>query len=627
MSSQTELIPISGCENPNRIVDLIFVHGLGGDPLKTWHPQGKRDKNNFWPTWLGEDLPETAVWSLKYKAEPFRWRGSTMSLVDRATNVLDALDSYEIGKRPIVFITHSMGGLLVKQMLRRASDLRNLKWKAIVEQTKGIVFFSTPHSGSDVANFIKCLRILAHSVSVDELQVNASPLCDLNDWFRYDCQERNMKMLVYCEELPTFGRVVVGKTSANPGILGVDPISLDADHISICHLKSRENFVYKNVKNFVSDCLENRQENNQVAESNTSGHSNLLSTIKGQVTPKDIDILIAKNDPRIIINGNYTQNTKIINNNTVNKTYVINKTSKSLEFHSKILAALSFVLVGHIALFTGSLVFLTIAYVSNRMDGISSQSQDNVFLAVIEEQNFNDIFTAFPTESNNISINSSRMDSWEKLVILETNSLLIDNHNQIINDSLFPNYLMTYSFITTANSTFNFVTDNMGILMKNALNQGYIINDVSLILVNFPNRHLQKLGFRREELMVLDSFAEGSNSNKIFSAFPVRSNIPINPRIDNLGMLPEEKTREVLNSIKYMDKKLNPFIKYPSGVDSHENCCIPPDPNNTGQERKDGQENIDSIEPIKTKPVPEPSNVLALLIVAIITVIKKIRNI
>ena len=215
------------------------------------------------------------------------------------------------------------------------------------------------------------------------------------------------------------------------------------------------------------------------------------------------------------------------------------------------------------------------------------------------------------------------MDSWEKLVILETNSLLIDNHNQIINDSLFPNYLMTYSFITTANSTFNSVTDNMGILMKNALNQGSIINDVSLILVNFPNRHLQKLDFRLEGLRALDSFSEMSNSNKIFSAFPIGSNIPINPPMDNPGTLPGQETIGLPNGRKYMDKELQPpIIKDMSGVNLDKNCCTPPDPN-TGQERKDGQENIDSIEHVKTKSVPEPSNVLALLFFLLFAVSKK----
>ncbi len=624
MSSQTELIPISGCENPNRIGDLIFLPGLGGHPQETWHSQGKRDNNDFWPAWLGEGLPAVGVWSLKYEAKPFRWQGSTMSLVDLSSNVLHLLEAHGIGQRPIFWIAHSMGGLLLEQMLRRASDLGNPKWEPIAEQTKGIVSFGTPYNGSRLAAFIKNIGIIFPSLSVYELNANDPHLRDLNEWFRHYCLKKNMKITVYCEDKPTRGVMVVDKASADPGIAGVYPIPLPADHLEICRLKSREDYVYKNVKNLVSDCLENGQDTEQVTESNGEEYSNCSSTPKDQIPLKDTGAIITKNEPTIINThgGNYIQNIYQTNITNVNKNYIANKTSKSLEFHRKILAVLFIFFVGHIALFTGSLVFLTIAYVNSRMDGISSQSQDNVFLPGIEEQNFNDIFTAFSTESNDFSINLGE-NSWVKLVILETNYLLINNHNQVVDDSLFPNYLMVYGFLTTSNSTFNSVTDNMGVLMKNVLSQGNTIDEVSLILGNFPNRHLQKLDFRLEGLRALDSFSEMSNSNKIFSAFPIGSNIPINPPMDNPGTLPGQETIGRPPGRKYMDKELQPpIIKDMSGVNLDKNCYTPPDPN-TGQERKDGQENIDSIEHVKTKSVPEPSNVLALLFFLLFAVSKK----
>jgi hypothetical protein len=250
------LSKISNCENPRCRGDVIFVHGLGGDALGTWHPQGKRGSEDSWLYWLSQDIADVAIWSLGYEAEPFAWRGSTMPLVDRATNTLALLDTDDIGARPLVFITHSFGGLLVKQMLRHAVDFGEPRWRTIVEQTKGIVFLSTPHSGSDLANWIKHIgSILRTTVSVDELEAHHSRLRELNLLYRNHEKLSQIPMQVYCEKRKTQGVLVVNETSADPGIKGVTPIPMDDDHLSICRPLSRESQIYKRVKRFISDCL------------------------------------------------------------------------------------------------------------------------------------------------------------------------------------------------------------------------------------------------------------------------------------------------------------------------------------------------------------------------------------
>jgi len=183
MKASNDLLEISGCDNPSRCGDVIFVHGLGGSARGTWHPQEKQNDDNFWPKWLGDDFSNVGIWSLEYEVEPFKWKGSSMPLADRATNILDLLDSYGIGDRPLIFITHSMGGLLVKQMLRSARDF--VTWTAIASQTRGIVFLSTPHSGADLANWIQHIgSILQTTVSVEELEAHHPRLRELNLLYR-----------------------------------------------------------------------------------------------------------------------------------------------------------------------------------------------------------------------------------------------------------------------------------------------------------------------------------------------------------------------------------------------------------------------------------------------------------
>jgi hypothetical protein len=248
------LIKISSCDNPGRIGDVVFVHGLGGDALGTWHPKGKRDNQNSWLFWIGQDLPEIGVWSLDYEAEPFAWRGTTMPLVDRATNTLAILDTDNIGDRPLIFIAHSLGGLLVKQMLRHANDFGDPRWKAIVAQTQGIVFLSTPHSGSNLANWINYMGgVLRTTISVDELESHHSRLRELNLLYRNHEKLSQIPMQIYCEKKKTQGVLVVSETSADPGIAGVIPIPMDEDHISICRPSSPDSQLYRRVKKFIVD--------------------------------------------------------------------------------------------------------------------------------------------------------------------------------------------------------------------------------------------------------------------------------------------------------------------------------------------------------------------------------------
>ena len=246
---------IMGCESLDRIGDVVFVHGLDGDERSTWHPRDKPD--DFWPAWLGSDLPNIGVWSLGYQVDSSAWKGHAMPLTYRATNTLAVLDAQQIGARSIVFVCHSLGGLLIKQMLRHARDLKESKWKAILKQTKGIVFLSTPHSGSNIASWVNYIsKLLRSTVAVQELEAHNPPLLELNDWFRDNIEELRVRIQVYFEQLPTSGLLVVDATSANPGISGVKPIPLDEDHVSICKPASKASLQYVRVRQFIEECLE-----------------------------------------------------------------------------------------------------------------------------------------------------------------------------------------------------------------------------------------------------------------------------------------------------------------------------------------------------------------------------------
>jgi len=266
---ESQLHKIANCDRADRIGDVIFVHGLGGDAFGTWHPHGKKDDDQSWLYWLGQDLPDVGIWSIDYEVEPSAWKGNAMPLTDRATNILELLNVNDIGEHPIIFVTHSLGGLLVKQMFRTARDRNDQEWKNIVEKTRGIVFLATPHSGSNIANWVSYIgKILRKNVSVEELKGSSPQLLDLNIWFRERFRDLNVSVGVYFEKekllLPKlfgiirlFGILVVDAASADPGIQDIKLTALDGDHITICRPDSKDRTVYLSVKRLIGNWFSN----------------------------------------------------------------------------------------------------------------------------------------------------------------------------------------------------------------------------------------------------------------------------------------------------------------------------------------------------------------------------------
>jgi hypothetical protein len=82
--------------------------------------------------------------------------------------------------RPVIFIVHSLGGLIVKAALLAAS--KNPKFSSIKEATRGICFFGTPHRGNEedtsleslIANVCQRLFLATHSLKSTLHQLTSS---------------------------------------------------------------------------------------------------------------------------------------------------------------------------------------------------------------------------------------------------------------------------------------------------------------------------------------------------------------------------------------------------------------------------------------------------------------------
>jgi pimeloyl-ACP methyl ester carboxylesterase len=261
------LSAIANCESPSRVCDVVFVHGLGGGSHSTWMCTDGTE--GFWPTWIGTDFTNVGVWTLGYRADVSAWTSESMPLADRGTAILETLTNEGIGERPIIFITHSMGGILAKQILRHATSFGVKRWESIARQTRGIAFLATPHAGADLAGFAELARlVLRTNEQVGELRAHHPRLRELHAWFLNFQGDQNVLCRTFCETrelrpgvlgltIPK-GILVVDQTSAEPHVPGEVAIPLDDDHVSICKPADRNAPLYKSLRRFIKEVLTER---------------------------------------------------------------------------------------------------------------------------------------------------------------------------------------------------------------------------------------------------------------------------------------------------------------------------------------------------------------------------------
>jgi hypothetical protein len=102
------------------------------------------------------------------------------------------------------------------------------------------------------ATLLDKLRLIAWpSASTLDLVRNNANLRDLNVWYRN--WSGAIRHKVFVEKQGTTAGVIVGDDSGDPGLLHVDPVGIDADHLHICKPADASDLVYVRTRDFIVD--------------------------------------------------------------------------------------------------------------------------------------------------------------------------------------------------------------------------------------------------------------------------------------------------------------------------------------------------------------------------------------
>lgn len=251
--------------------DLVFVHGFTGDARTTW--ESPTADKSFWPEWLAEDFPGLAVWSFGYESTVIHWLKDADSLENLAASALALLQAKGLGERPLLFVTHSLGGIVVKHMIDAAVTPPNGEYTNIAEKTSGIEFIAVPHRGTKIVDhwLILIRAIWAQHKDLEKIRWADDALMQLHKRFISfrTTKEGSLYIRSFCEkkklgirfsigtkqiEIPT-PIMVVDKISANPEFQEFPPLLIDEDHIGICKPPDRKHRTYILTKEFVKQSL------------------------------------------------------------------------------------------------------------------------------------------------------------------------------------------------------------------------------------------------------------------------------------------------------------------------------------------------------------------------------------
>lgn len=164
----------------------------------------------YWPLdLLPNDCPNAGILTFGYDTQVTRGYGAAdkSSIFAHGRNLL-----YELSRerdtlgRSLIFVAHSLGGIIVKEALRESEDSDKEHQKDIIKSTVAVMFLGTPHRGSNMAGLGEIAKDVAAvalrfdtnsdilgALSVDSPQLDVCRRSFVRQWNKYNFQVKTFQ--------------------------------------------------------------------------------------------------------------------------------------------------------------------------------------------------------------------------------------------------------------------------------------------------------------------------------------------------------------------------------------------------------------------------------------------------
>ncbi|KAL9487937.1 hypothetical protein ACSS6W_000214 [Trichoderma asperelloides] len=254
-------------------VDIIAVTGLAGHAFGSW--KSKNEPHMWLRDFLPQSVPNARIFTYGYDTKICDSQ-SEASILELGKTLLESIKITR-GKnakdRPLIFIAHSLGGLVVKEALVRAAT-GNEAYQTISRSCYALMFFGVPHRGLNNLSLMSMVKGQPNESLVRDLSESSRFLSslheDFNACFTFDdthvlsiSETKHTPTVEWCSETGRWERtgpkvMMVGHTSAayaHQNEKFYNRLSINADHSEMVKFDNISNPDYSIIQDKIKDLV------------------------------------------------------------------------------------------------------------------------------------------------------------------------------------------------------------------------------------------------------------------------------------------------------------------------------------------------------------------------------------